>query len=83
MKETLKVKRTVVTIFSWNAYSLIADGQELNKNITDMKTKSDVMCTQDAGLIEKLDYKIQGYGTYRPQREIGKGVVSAPSLSRT
>ena len=40
----------MVVVLQWNAWSLLANGQEFKKFIVDMPAKPDVICMQDTWL---------------------------------
>lgn len=51
----------VLLIFPWNAKSLIANGQEFKKFISDLVNKPDVICVQETWLKPQLNFVLQGY----------------------
>lgn len=50
----------VISILQWNARSLIANGQEFKKFISDLQDKPSVICIQETWLRAKWDFIIQG-----------------------
>jgi len=73
MMEYLKVIELVMVfhILHWNARSLISNGQEFKKVVSDMEVRPDVMCIQETWLRPQLDFVIPGYNSVRCDR-IGK-----------
>ncbi|XP_053536655.1 uncharacterized protein LOC124628232 [Ictalurus punctatus] len=63
----------ILVILQWNARSLIANGQEFKKFVTDLLDKPQVICVQETWLKPQLDFVIYGYTTIRNDRETGKG----------
>ncbi len=63
----------VLLIFQWNARSLIANGQEFKKLISDLENKSDIICVQETWLKPQLNFVLQGYVVIRKDRKQGNG----------
>lgn len=61
----------VFHILHWNARSLIANGQEFKKVVTDLEVRPDIMCIQKTWLRPHLDFVLPGYSSVRCDR-IGK-----------
>ncbi len=59
-------------LLHWNARSLIANGQEFKKHITEMGKVPDIICIQETWLNSSLDFKINGYVVERKDRETGR-----------
>ncbi len=60
-------------LLHWNARSLIANGQEFKKHITEMGKVPDIICIQETWLNSSLDFKINGYVVEMKDRETGRG----------
>lgn len=63
----------VFTILQWNARSLIANGQELKKNVDSLESKPQIICIQETWLKKYLNFIIQGYVAVRRDRGVGNG----------
>ncbi len=63
----------VLLIFQWNARSLIANGQEFKKLISDLENKPDIICVQETWLKPQLNFVLQGYVVIRKDRKQGNG----------
>ena len=65
-------------IFQWNARSLIANGQELKKVLSDMPRAPAAVCIQESWLVPRLDFVLPGYVGVRCDREdqAGGGCVT-------
>ena len=63
----------VLTVWQWNARSLIANGQELKSVINESVERPDVLCIQETWLVPRLDFVIRGYASYREDRADGWG----------
>lgn len=63
----------VIIILEWNARSLIANGQEFKRYISEIQNKPHIICIQETWLKPQLDFVIQGYVAIRNDREGGKG----------
>lgn len=63
----------ILVLLQWNARSLIANGQEFKKLVSDLSDKAHVICVQDTWLKPQLDFVISGYTAIRNDREISKG----------
>lgn len=70
MMDCLKVINiiTVFHIIQWNARSLLANGQEFKKIITDMDVVPDIICIQESWLRPHLEFVLPGYGSVRCDR---------------
>lgn len=68
----------VLLIFQWNARSLIANGQEFKKLISDLDKRPDIKCIQETWLKPQLNFVLQGYQLIRKDRKkgIGGGVAT-------
>jgi len=60
-------------LLHWNARSLIANGQEFKKHISEMDKAPDIICIQETWLNYSLDFKINGYVVERKDRVTGRG----------
>jgi len=58
-------------LLHWNARSLIANGQEFKKHISEMDKAPDIICIQEINY--SLDFKINGYVVERKDRVTGRG----------
>lgn len=58
----------VFHILQWNARSLLANGQEFKKIITDMDVVPDIICIQESWLRPHLEFVLTGYGSVRCDR---------------
>ncbi|KAI7808137.1 hypothetical protein IRJ41_016520 [Triplophysa rosa] len=63
----------VLLIFQWNARSLIANGQEFKKFISDLGKKPDIICVQETWLKPQLNFVLQGYEVIRKDKKQGIG----------
>ncbi len=63
----------VLLIFQWNARSLIANGQEFKKLISDLENKPDIICVQETWLKPQLNFVLQGYVVIPKDRKQGNG----------
>lgn len=63
----------MLIVLQWNARSLISNGQEFKKFISDMGNKPHIICIQETWLKPQLDFVIQGYTAFRNDREQGQG----------
>ncbi len=63
----------VLLIFQWNARSLIANGQEFKKFISDLENKPDIICIQETWLKPQLNFVLQGYVVIQKDRKQGNG----------
>ncbi len=63
----------ILILLQWNARSLIVNGQEFKKFVSDFSDKPHVICVQETWLKPQLDFVISGYTAIRNDREIGKG----------
>lgn len=63
----------VLLIFQWNARSLIANGQEFKKFISDLDKRPDIICIQETWLKPQLNFVLQGYQLIRKDRKKGNG----------
>ena len=63
----------VLSILQWNARSLIANGQELKRYISDTLDNPHLICIQETWLKPQLDFVIYGYLSVRKDRENGTG----------
>lgn len=59
----------MLIVLQWNARSLISNGQEFKKFISDMGNKPHIICIQETWLKPQLDFVIQGYTAFRNDRE--------------
>lgn len=74
MKEHKIVKWFMVFfILQWNAHSLIANGQEFKRYVSELPSKPDVICIQETWLKPQLDFNLNGYNSIRCDREIDGG----------
>lgn len=60
-------------ILQWNARSLIANGQEFKKYISELPQQPDIICVQETWLKPNLDFIIRGYSSIRKDRINGNG----------
>lgn len=67
-----------ISIFQWNARSLISNGQELKCFIEELSVKPNVICVQETWLKPSLDFIIHGYTAVRKDRShvTGGGVAT-------
>lgn len=67
----------VVTIIQWNARSLLANGQEFKKLISDKIDKPHIICIQESWLKPHLSF-VNGYMAVRKDRsnDNGGGVMT-------
>lgn len=63
----------VLVILQWNARSLISNGQELKKFVSELSDKPHVICIQETWLKPQWDFVMYGYTAKRNDRETGKG----------
>lgn len=63
----------VLSILQWNARSLIANGQEFKKFVSDLQDKPNLICIQETWLRPQWDFVIQGYTAIRNDRVTGIG----------
>ena len=63
----------VLIILQWNARSLISNGQEFKKYISNLSDKPHVICVQETWLKPQWDFVVSDYTTIRNDRENGKG----------
>lgn len=63
----------VLVILQWNAKSLIANGQEFKKFVSNLLNKPHVICIQETWLKSQWDFVIYGYTAIRNDRKTGKG----------
>jgi ribonuclease HI/exonuclease III len=64
-------------ILHWNAQSLGAHGDQLKKDIYDMKEKPEIICIQETWFGKKSNFRLRGYEVIRKDREIqGESKVS-------
>lgn len=59
----------VLLIFQWNARSLIANGQEFKKFISDLDKRPDIICIQETWFKPQLNFVLQGYQLIRKDRK--------------
>ena len=60
-------------LLQWNARSLISNGQEFKKYISDLVDQPHVVCVQETWLHPHLDFVIPGYTAIRKDREHQQG----------
>lgn len=58
----IKLSVLIRAILHWNARSLTANGQELQKIVEAFKETPDIICIQETWLKPCLDFSIPGYG---------------------
>lgn len=63
----------VLFILQWNARSLIANGQEFKKFISDGSFTPQVICIQETWLKPHFKFVLQGYIAVRRDRKVGNG----------
>lgn len=63
----------ILTILQWNARSLISNGQEFKKYLSNIQDKPNIICIQETWLKPQWDFVIQGYTAIRNDRVNGKG----------
>lgn len=63
----------MLVVLQWNARSLIRNGQEFKKYISDLVEKPHLICIQETWLQSKLDFIIPGYSSIRNDREQRQG----------
>lgn len=70
MMDSLKVSNIfmVFHILQWNARSLLANGQEFKKIITDTDVVPDIICIQGTWLRPLLEFVLIGYSYVRYDR---------------
>lgn len=72
----------MLIVLQWNARSLISNGQEFKKFISDMGNKPHIICIQETWLKPQLDFVIQGYTAFRNDRKQGQGGGVATVVQR-
>lgn len=63
----------VFHLLQWNARSLISNGQEFKKFLSESEVKPDIVCIQETWLWPHLDFIIPGYESVRFDREGNQG----------
>ncbi|XP_059411379.1 uncharacterized protein LOC132144830 [Carassius carassius] len=63
----------MIIILQWNARSLISNGQEFKKYISDLEDRPHIICIQETWLKPQLDFIIQGYTAIRNDRKDRQG----------
>lgn len=63
----------VISILQWNARSVIANGQEFKKFITELDQRPSVICVQETWLNKNIQFKLHGYCSVRKDREGKQG----------
>lgn len=63
----------VLVILQWNARSLISNGQEFEKFVSELSDKPHVISIQETWLKPQWDFVMYGYTAVRNDRETGKG----------
>lgn len=58
-------------ILQWNARSLISNGQDFKKFVSDLSNPPDVICIQETWLLPHLSFSLQDYIVIRCGRLVG------------
>ena len=60
-------------ILQWNARSLISNGQEFKKFVSNLSDKPHLICIQETWFKPQWDFVLNGYTAVRNDRNTGKG----------
>lgn len=66
-------RKKKATCPQWNARSLLANGQELKKIVSDLENKPDIICVQESWLKPQFNFVLQEYVVIRKDRKLGNG----------